>query len=178
MCRSWLIRQSCVTRITKHAEWPGLLCWCWEHRSEHPASLGGYDVERRSPVGYEKLTHKASAASSSHHAEVCDALLNPRFRHTATTEARSPDHARSDSFAHSSTHHCSPDRGRSDLCSRHQHRRAGRFCAFSSRPAHPSRGAVRGGRAARPDQLRIEKKTAGVYITFFTCVVQLLPALS
>ena len=101
-----------------------------EHRSEHTAPLGGCDAERLSPVDYGKLTQKASAASSSHHAEVCDALLNIRCGSTATTEARSRDHARSDSFAHSSAHHRSPDRGHSDLCFQHQHRRAGRFCAF------------------------------------------------
>ena len=161
MWRSGLIRQSCVTRITKHAEWPGLLCWCWDHRSEHPAPLGGCDGERLSPVGYGKLTQTANAACSSHHAEVCDALLNIRCGSTATTEARSPDHARSDSFAHSSAHLRSPDRGRSDLCSQHQHRRAGRFCAF--RRAQPPRGrrpACGCARATRhdnlPDQLAIE----------------------
>ena len=175
MCRSGLIRQSCVTRITKHAEWPGLLCWCWDHRSEHPAPLGGCDGERLSPVGYDKLTQKASAVSSSHHAEVCDALLNIRNGSTATTGAHGPDHARRNHFANSSAHYHSPDRDRSDLCSQHQHKRTGRFCAFRRAQPLVARVAALRARVAVtriPDQFRIEPMLQVHMLKFFTCVAE------
>ena len=55
-------------------------------------------------MGYGKLTQQASATSSSHHREVRYAMVIPHFHGTATTEARSLDRVRSDSFAHGSAH--------------------------------------------------------------------------
>ena len=85
---------------------------------------------------------RASTAGLRNRGEASDARANQCFVGTATAEARSVGSGRSAGCAQRSRWRSSRDRGRSDLCSRHQHGRCGRFSCVSARPAPVSRGAV------------------------------------
>lgn len=105
-----------------------------EHSSEHPVCISDCDGERLSPAATAQQPQAAELDSSEPpRSEVQDAPA-ACLRHCRCAEARNVSRDWPGGCAQSSGWRHSLDRGRSGVCSCHQHGRSGRFsCVFRHR---------------------------------------------